>query len=1491
MLRTVLIEMVLFLLIALLSLPLASAQATYYVRPTSESVTPSWSPCEDCLTLSEYASEPSRYFSSMKLTLVFLPGEHTLNTSMVFQLLENVTLVGNISFLQITSKIVCNKTSAFQFINVSKIEIKALAFVFCGSTNGSVKLPTIKYNLDMLLEQSENMIPSVSALFVPNFHFIGCHMEHCHLPLLLTKSRIYLKENKFVNNKGFFGGAVAAYNSTSVFLGQNTFRGNVAEVGGGVFARSSHLAFRGSTTFSDNTATFGGGGISAIDSSMDYNGGVLQEPFGLNLSCDGIHHSNVHTYMQNSARFGGGILLVRGYMKQSKGTLYFTANSAIHGGGLRSYLSSVLLDGLAIFRDNSAKSVAVQLRTSQLGLGGAVDVWFSAWTSTVISFIGNSAVHGGAISSRYSQMNFTTVACKFVNTSQEVSSLSLVEGCIHMHLVNNSAVSRGGALRVYNSTIGFSGNSYLEKNSASDGSGGGIFADDSKLHFKGYTTFLQNSAGSPGGGGLSVSSTELCFEGYTTFIGNSASSGGGVEARTSSLAISGDVAFISNTAHISGGGVYLIDSILNVTGAGSYTNNTADISGGAIYSKIGSILLIEGEHVFSGNSALHGGAIAVDEGQVNFSGDFFFLENQAVYGGAIFAIEGSYLVLRGKNTFVSNTAKSSGYGGYGGGIHAVRTKIVLSGLLNFTKNSARYGGGLSVAYYGRKHFIIAFKASVHFYQNFAQKHGGAVLIEDAPINYCASKYSAAIGRTCFFKILDRKHTENEQILQLPSHGYEGFYAYVHECIGYIEFEGNLAKEGGNDIYGGGLHSCGVVTPYEYPCNVKQDSCRISYVQPARQDWYVSGLEAVAALVNMSLEQMTTNSLDIASDAFKVCSCDTLKPNCTRRTVSYTYFPGETVSFPLVAVGQANGIVPAIIHAKFSELEGAWLDLLQTTQTVNLTCTNLRYTLFSNGTSSTNLTLSAEGPCGESGIPLIINVSFLRCLDGFALSQYGSCECERRLQKYTNSCDINSRSITRSSDFWVGIDDQSHNLILHPHCPFDYCTLETVTFTLDSTDLQCAHRRSGTLCGACYSGLSLNLGSSQCSHCSNRFVLLIIPFAIAGFLLVIFLFICKVTVSAGTTSGLIFYANVLAANQSVFFPSGVTNFLTVFIAWLNLDLGIETCLFSGMDTYIWTWLQFVFPLYIWLLVCVTTVLTYYSTRIANIIGPANPVSVLATLFLLSYTKLLRAIIAISTFTTLDYPNDRSFTVWAYDGNIAYFEGKHVPLFLASLLVFLFLCLPYTLLLLFGQYILAGSNHRLLSWANNLKVRSFLDAHYAPYKNQHRYWTGLLLLIRFLLFIISAVVSINSPRDPSVNLLVLVITCAGLLTWTLNTGSMYKKWYNNVLESSFILNLAILAAASYHVKVERGNQAAVVYTSVSVAFATFLGVITYHVTERIKGSSTWRNSVTPKLQFLKASLSRQQHDQDSIEMAVPPTAPPPPVTTTFVDLREPLLESQQ
>ena len=64
-----------------------------------------------------------------------------------------------------------------------------------------------------------------------------------------------------------------------------------------------------------------------------------------------------------------------------------------------------------------------------------------------------------------------------------------------------------------------------------------------------------------------------------------------------------------------------------------------------------------------------------------------------------------------------------------------------------------------------------------------------------------------------------------------------------------------------------------------------------------------------------------------------------------------------------------------------------------------------------------------------------------------------------------------------------------------------------------------------------------------------------------------------------------------------------------------------------------------------------------------------VSVLATLFLLSYAKLQQTVITAFSFTYLQnyYGDGRSLAIWLYDGNVPFLQGKHIGLFLMALVV--------------------------------------------------------------------------------------------------------------------------------------------------------------------------------------------------------------------------------
>ena len=378
------------------------------------------------------------------------------------------------------------------------------------------------------------------------------------------------------------------------------------------------------------------------------------------------------------------------------------------------------------------------------------------------------------------------------------------------------------------------------------------------------------------------------------------------------------------------------------------------------------------------------------------------------------------------------------------------------------------------------------------------------------------------------------------------------------------------------------------------------------------------------------------------------------------------------------------------------------------------------------------------------------------------------------------------------------------------------------FSLNDTNIQCAYNRSSLLCGACKEGYSLVLGTSHCKQCTNSHPILLVPLAVMGVALVLLLLVCKLTVATGTLSGLMFYANIVGVNRTIFLPVESTDGFSIFIAWLNLDFGIETCFYNGLDTYSKTWLQFVFPVYIWVLVGLTILVSNFSHRFAKLLGN-NQVSVLATLILLSYTKILRTLITSLYITYLEYPAYNRM-VWLYDANIDYLSGKHIPLFIVAVLVFLFLFLPYTLLLLFGQWLQAMSHLRLFSWINRLKP--FMDSYHAPYKAKHRYWPGLLLMLRFAFLLVFAF-EFNSQEGTSINLLAILVATGVLQMWAWVSGGVYRNWCLDALEGSFALNLIILVGATFYVNHSYRNQLVVGYTSVSIALATFIGILGFQL----------------------------------------------------------------
>ena len=480
-------------------------------------------------------------------------------------------------------------------------------------------------------------------------------------------------------------------------------------------------------------------------------------------------------------------------------------------------------------------------------------------------------------------------------------------------------------------------------------------------------------------------------------------------------------------------------------------------------------------------------------------------------------------------------------------------------------------------------------------------------------------------------------------------------------------------------------------------------------------------------------------LAITSDPVKICFCiGDFQLNCTRRDVTHKAMRGETVEAIVVSVDQDENPVPSVIRTGY-ENTTANLGEGEGRNRLNNSCTTLRFHIFTVD-SSARLIMQPEGVCERSPLSsLAIIITLVNCSRGFEQSK-DRCVCDRRLTQYLNvtNCLLEPQSVERREPIWLRYEEDS--LIIARNCPLDYCQVTSDSISLLVPDDPCANHRSGILCGACQHNYSIALGGSRCLLCTDNkyaFIWLILVFAVAGIALVTLLLVCNMTISHGT---LIFYANVVSI-------SGITSIhncsihpiLSVFIAWLNLDFGVETCFYPGMDTYQKTWLQFAFPLYIVLLVIAILVASYYSSTAMKVFG-RNNIAILATLFLLSYSKTLKTIIsALSAKQVLASDADNvsapvlPYTVWSYDGNIKFLKGEHIVLFSVAVVFLVVLLLPYTLLLTFGQFLRSLPLRRrwILRLTRSTAFISIMDAYHAPYNRKHRYWTGLMLLTRCVL----------------------------------------------------------------------------------------------------------------------------------------------------------------
>ena len=1189
------------------------------------------------------------------------------------------------------------------------------------------------------------------------------------------------------------GGGVLYSVLCSITVEASEFENNAAITredtsGGGVLASyKSNITIKESK-FNDNTATSGG---------YVSGGGVLYS-HKCNIAIE-TSEFNDNTANSTGYRSGGGVLFTYSRCTITVETSKFDNNTSITWG------------------EDS---------------GGGV-LFNPYWDDNIIinksKFDGNSVISGGHGSGG------GVLFCKLCTVTMEISEFN-----------GNTATTRGygsggGVLNSYDSKITikmckFDGN--IATSIESDGNGGTLFFIGGDItidmsEFYGNMIITRRIGEDVASLYSSVAMKER----------NAAKNGGVLYSMGCSIAIISS-RFYNNSA-TSGGVLHCLTSTITIKGITATQERAGDGSSSTKGAATGSVeFRNNGHHLRQSSSTIHtfqeGGAITLRYSEIYFNGNCSFQHNHAVDGGGLMSVE-SKLYVYGNLTIAHNTVTGNGGGVYllnselncqkkcnllldsnhaedkGGGLHAISSTIkVISAFsyigakLKFIKNVAEKGGGLSLEVNAKLYLNVipehdlsqdnlqnvyySWNTSLLFIANTAHKYGGAIYVDDVSNSHtCAS----SSNKECFLQIVDVTK------LQLP-------YKITQSIIP-VYFAQNKANISGSTLYGGLL-----------------DRCTMNHI--------------TEVIINE-----TANTSILSSDPVKVCLCTDYKYNniisCSHQ-LHIEVKKGEAFNVSVVAIDQVEHPVDAIIHATLTFSHGG-LSEGQMTNEIQGECTNLTFNVVSPHKKEILILYALDGPCKDADLSRrVVKIEFLPCSCPLGLQLSGkteincSCNCHDNIRGYIEHCDSQTGSFIRKSRLrtWISYINDTNIIgyLVYQNCPFDYCNSLSLPVDLNKpngADTQCAFNRSSLLCGSCQRGLSLSLSSSQCLQCPSYWPALLIAITIvailAGIALVAFLLFINMTVAVGTLNGLIFYANIVHANKSILLPFKETNnFIMVYISLLNLELGVDTCYFPQMDNYARTWLQLAFPAFVFYLVILIILLSSYSIRFSKLIGNKDPVATLATLILFSYAKLLQICFESLSVGILTYPDGSTKTVWLPDATIPYFQGKHVPLFIAAIIILL-IGLFYTTILFLWQWRFYLPRWKLFAlYLRNQKFQFFIETYHAPFTPKYRYWTGLLLIIRAVLYLVAAA---NISNDPKISLSAIVFTMnVVVILMAFSNLRMYKKMPVNILESFFVLNLLLFSVFTwFSLSGTKISQKIVAYTSVLSTFIILVFIIFYHV----------------------------------------------------------------
>ncbi len=419
---------------------------------------------------------------------------------------------------------------------------------------------------------------------------------------------------------------------------------------------------------------------------------------------------------------------------------------------------------------------------------------------------------------------------------------------------------------------------------------------------------------------------------------------------------------------------------------------------------------------------------------------------------------------------------------------------------------------------------------------------------------------------------------------------------------------------------------------------------------------------------------------------------------------------------------------------------------------------------------------------QLGVSLVGSITLAQCPPGYIyLERKKECECSvntETLYVGIQRCNVTLFQANLVEGFWAGYsgDSFTEKTFRTSNWPLGHCMVtnksEIILPNVSSilSEIICAENRVGVVCGSCKQNTSVLYHTqntfdcvSDSERCHFGILLFIVTEITPVTILFVMVILLDIQLTTGALNGLLLYMQLFAtlhitANNFINFPTVTKHLATTLffiVQMFNLKFfshpNMSFCLFKGAHSLHLLIFDYVTIFYSLLLILLTVILM--SPRFSTIhkylqkLKPGRKF-ILSRSIIHGLSGFLVMCYARSTTLSLHLltpvwlygkGSKRNETVVFYNGNMKYFQEKHLMYAIPALfaLVFMTILPPLALLVYPLCYrVLAlirleeSQFTKLLCKVAPLeKFRPFFDSIQSPFKDEYRYFAGLYFIYRF------------------------------------------------------------------------------------------------------------------------------------------------------------------